>query len=57
MEVADSIQADSLEVLVIGQAFEGVPWGYVQPSLTVCVQTTYWPLSGTASSANLEARP
>jgi hypothetical protein len=29
MEVADSTQADSLEVLVIGQAFEGVPWGYV----------------------------
>ena len=25
---ADNIQADSLEVLVIGQAFEGVPWGF-----------------------------
>jgi SP family general alpha glucoside:H+ symporter-like MFS transporter len=22
------MQADSLEVLVIGQAFEGVPWGF-----------------------------
>lgn len=28
MEFADSMQADSLEVLVIGQAFEGVPWGF-----------------------------
>jgi SP family general alpha glucoside:H+ symporter-like MFS transporter len=28
MDSADSIQADSLEVLVIGQAFEGVPWGF-----------------------------
>jgi SP family general alpha glucoside:H+ symporter-like MFS transporter len=28
MEIADSMQADSLEVLVIGQAFEGVPWGF-----------------------------
>lgn len=28
MEFADSTQADSLEVLVIGQAFEGVPWGF-----------------------------
>jgi MFS family permease len=26
--LADNIQADSLEVLVIGQAFEGVPWGF-----------------------------
>lgn len=25
---ADNLQADSLEVLVIGQAFEGVPWGF-----------------------------
>jgi MFS family permease len=28
MEFSDSMQADSLEVLVIGQAFEGVPWGF-----------------------------
>jgi MFS family permease len=28
MKFADSMQADSLEVLVIGQAFEGVPWGF-----------------------------
>lgn len=25
---ADTSQANSLEVLVIGQAFEGVPWGF-----------------------------
>jgi MFS family permease len=25
---ADNIQADSLEVLVMGQAFEGIPWGF-----------------------------
>lgn len=25
---ANNIQADSLEMLVIGQAFEGVPWGF-----------------------------
>ena len=28
MGFADSMPADSLEVLVIGQAFEGVPWGF-----------------------------